>query len=177
MAILGTGHLVEVLGAMGRVENLGGIQKQSLHVLPYPLGPITDDTKPPRVLGNQALVFDLLQGFSQIGLTLHLVPAEPMHDALSVQEIAPKAFGLVPRVPPCGPARPIACLAWATSSRIFGSRRHRGAINAEHQHGACKPTSAPPPRRPNPPAATSPPRWSIASRDGATSKTLRPSAT
>jgi hypothetical protein len=49
---------MEILGTVVIVEHLTGLRKQRLHVLPYPVGPIADDTKPHRVLGNQALIFD-----------------------------------------------------------------------------------------------------------------------
>jgi hypothetical protein len=42
------------------IEHLAGIGKQRLHVFPNPIGPITDDTKPHRLLGNQTGAFELL---------------------------------------------------------------------------------------------------------------------
>ena len=97
---MSTSDPVEILGTMEIIEHLAGTRKQRLHVFPNPIGPITDDTKPHRLLGNQGRVFELLQGLSQIVFALHLVPAQHMNDAVVVQQVEAKAFGLVPRVPP-----------------------------------------------------------------------------
>src|ERR1041384_6485683 len=113
MAIVRVRHLMEILGTMVIVEHLAGVRKQRLHVLPYPVGPIAEDTQSHRVLGQQASLFDLLQGFSQVIVTLHLVPAEKMHDAVAVQQVKPKPFSLVPGMTPPGATGSIARLPGA----------------------------------------------------------------
>src|SRR5919198_1754169 len=140
MAIVRIRHLMEILGTMVIVEHLAGVRKQRLHVLPYPVGPIADDTQSHRVLGNQASILDLLQGVSQVVVTLPLVPAEQMHDAVAVQQVEPKPFGLVPGMTPPGATGSIARLTGAAPARAVGTGRHIGPVNPEHQHRTTKAT-------------------------------------
>src|SRR5215468_5651531 len=140
MAIVRVRHLMEILGTMVIVEHLAGVRKQRLHVLPYPVGPIADDTQSHRVLGNQASLFDLLQGSSQVVVTLHLVPAEQMNDAVAVQQVEPKPFGLVPRMAPPGATSSIASLTGAAPARAVGTGRHISPVDPEHQHRTTKAT-------------------------------------
>jgi hypothetical protein len=51
-ALLGFGHPMEILRTMVGVEHLTGLGKHLLHVFPYPLGPITNDTQPHGLFGN-----------------------------------------------------------------------------------------------------------------------------
>src|SRR4030095_274605 len=80
---------------------------QRLHVLPNPLRPIAAAAKPYRLLGQQAGVFDLLQGFAQLVFTLPLMPTEQRHDAIAVEQGEPKPLGLVPLVSPPRPSGPV----------------------------------------------------------------------
>src|ERR1700747_3638960 len=138
MAILSVSHLMEVLGTVIIIKHLTGTGKQRLHVFPNPLRPIADDAKPYRLLGQQAGVFDLLQGFAKLVFTLHLMPTEQMHDAIAVEQVEPKPFGLVPLVSPPRPSGPVAGIAWAAPPSTLGTRRHISAINAQHQHRTAK---------------------------------------
>src|SRR5688500_506701 len=122
------------------IEYLAGLWKQRLHMFPNPIGAIANDTKPHRILRNQTGIFNFFQGISQIVFTLHLVPTYQMHDAVLIQEVEPKAFGLVPRVPPPRPPCPVAGLARAPSPRLLGTRRHLGAIDPQDQDRAAKAT-------------------------------------
>src|SRR5919106_6386544 len=143
MAILGVGHLMEVLRTVIIVEHLTGIREQGLHVFPNPIGAIADDAESHRLLGNQASIFDLLQGFAQVIFALHLMPTEQMHNASAVEQVEPKPCGLIPIMSPPRPPRPGARLAGAASPRLLGTRRHIGALNPSDQYGAAKTAGGP----------------------------------
>src|SRR5688572_13098553 len=106
-------------------------------MLPYPRGAVTDDTKPHAIFGNQVCFFDCFESLAELGLGLYLMPTEQMHDALTIDEIKPKAFDLAPLPLPPGSPNTLAFLSWATTSSTFGASRRVGAVNTEHHHRAA----------------------------------------
>src|SRR5687768_18382997 len=84
VSILSVSDPVAIVGTMVISEDLARLGKQGLNVFPNPICPITDDTKPHGLFANQARVFELLQGFSQIVFALHLMPAQQMDAAAIV---------------------------------------------------------------------------------------------
>src|SRR5712691_2726529 len=91
---------MEVLGTVGIIEHLTRVGKQGLDVLPYPLGPITDDAQAHLLFRNDAGLFDLLEGLAELLLVLHLMPTEYMDNALAIKQIKTKALGVTPLPPP-----------------------------------------------------------------------------
>src|SRR5262245_5375573 len=75
------------------VEYLTGMGKHRLDLLPDPLGPITDDAQPHGLLGNETRVFDLLQGLAQFLVRGHLMPAEHMHNTVTIEQVKPNPLG------------------------------------------------------------------------------------
>ena len=106
-------------------------------MLPYPRGAIADHTKPHPIFGNQACLFDLLEGLTELGLILDLMPAQQMHNALAIDEIKPKALDLTPLPLPRGSPGPLASVPGATASSTVGASRRKGAVNAENHHGSA----------------------------------------
>jgi hypothetical protein len=105
------------------VEHLASMRKQGLDMFPYPLSAIPNHTKPHRVFGNHARLFDLLQGLAQVVVCLHLMPTQDMHDAIAVEQVEAKSLGFAPLVAPLCPSRSLACLAWTappSALRAFG---------------------------------------------------------
>src|SRR5918999_2416960 len=103
--------------------------KQALDVFPDPLGPITNHTKPYRLLGNQAGFFHLPQRLAQLVFRLHLMPAQDMHDAIAVEQVEAKPLGFAPLVSPPRPSCSLASRAWTAPPSTLRTRRHIGAIN------------------------------------------------
>src|SRR5262249_9170064 len=112
LTILRFRHLVEVLGPVIVVEPLTRLGEQRLHVFPDPLGPIGHHTQPDVVFGNQAGLFDLRTGLPALFLCVHLMPTQQMDDALTMEEIEAKPFGIAPLVAPASPSRPVTRLPW-----------------------------------------------------------------
>src|SRR6516164_10228815 len=63
-----------------------------------------------------------------------------MHDAVAVQQVEPKPFGLVPGMAPPGATGSRARLPGAAPARTVGTGRHIGPVNPEHQHRTTKAT-------------------------------------
>jgi hypothetical protein len=137
IAVLRLGHAMEIFATVVVVQNLTSTAKERLDVLPYPRGAITDHTKSHAIFGNQARLFDLFEGLTELGLVLNLVPTQQMHDALAIDEIKPKAFDLAPLPLPRGAPGPLASLSWATAPSTFRAGRGKGAINAKNHHGSA----------------------------------------
>ncbi len=57
-----------------------------------------------------------------------------MHDALSIDEIKPKALHLTPLPLPLRASGPLTSLSWPTASSTLGASRGKGAIDTEHHH-------------------------------------------
>src|SRR5918992_4910889 len=103
-------------------------------MLPYPRGAVTDDTKPHAIFGNQVCFFDFFESLAELGLGLYLMPTEQMHDALTIDEIKPKALDLAPLPLPRGASGSPVSLPRPPTSSTVGASRRVGAINAEHHH-------------------------------------------
>src|SRR4030095_8590510 len=131
--ILGLGHPMEILRTMIVVEHLTSMRKQSLDVFPYPGSPIADHAKPYLVFRNPPRLFDLLEGLAELVLRLHLMPTQHMDDALPINEIKAKPFGITPLAAPQRPLGPMAALAGTAPPGTLRPRRHIGPINAQHQ--------------------------------------------
>src|SRR5215831_678274 len=128
---------MKVLCTVIVIEHLTGLGKQGLDMLPYPLGPITDDAQAHLLFRNHAGLFDLLKGLAELLLVLHLMPTEHMDDALAIQQIETKALGVTPLPPPpsaLGTLAPVPC-TWLTGTLRPG--RYIGAINPQYQDGAA----------------------------------------
>src|SRR5437879_4153263 len=97
---MGFGHPMEVLGTVIGIEHLTGLGKQGLDMLPYPLGPITDDAQAHLFFWNHAGLFDLLEGLAELLLILHLMPTEHMDNALAINQVEAKALRVAPLSPP-----------------------------------------------------------------------------
>ena len=85
------------------VEYLPGMGKHRLDLRPDPLGPNTDDAQSHGLLGNEARVFDLLQSLPQFLVRGHLMPAEHMHNTITIEQVKPKPLGFAPFVVPSRP--------------------------------------------------------------------------
>src|SRR4029453_12527894 len=129
---------MEVLGTVGVIEHLTGLGKQDLDMFPDPLGPITDNAQAHLLCRNQARLFDLLEGRAELLLILHLMPTEYMDDALAIKQIKAKALGVPPLAPPPRPFGPRASWPLLGFPGAVGTRRHIGAIDAQHQHRTAK---------------------------------------
>src|SRR3954469_24468404 len=125
---------MEVLGTVVGIEHLTRLGKEGLDMFPYPLGSITDDAEAHLLFWNHPGLFDLLEGLAELLFVLHLMPTEHMDDALAIQQREAKALRVAPFVLPPRPPRPLARLPRAAPPSAVGTRRHRGAINPEHQH-------------------------------------------
>src|SRR5688572_12667516 len=124
---------MEVLGTVIIIEHLTRLGKQGLDMLPYPLGPVTDDAEAHLLFRNHTSLLDLLEGRAQLLLVLHLMPTEHMDDALAIQQIEAKALRVTPLPPPprpLGARAPVPCTSLAST---VGPRRHIGAIDAQYQ--------------------------------------------
>jgi hypothetical protein len=77
---------------------LTSIGKQRLDVFPYPLGAIANHTQPNRLIGNQAGIFNLLEGLAQLLFILYLVPTEHLHDTVPIEQVEAKPLGFAPLV-------------------------------------------------------------------------------
>src|SRR5712691_12192120 len=102
-------------------------------MLPYPLGPITDDAQAHLLFRNQAGLFDLLEGLAELRLVLHLVPTEHMDDPIPIHQIKAKAFRLTPLAPPQRSLGPMAALAGTAPPGTLRARGHLGPINARSE--------------------------------------------
>src|ERR687890_567035 len=60
-----------------------------------------------------------------------------MHQALTIDEIKPKALDLAPLPLPRGSPGPLATLPRPPASSTFGASRRVGAINTKHHHRAA----------------------------------------
>src|SRR5262249_8296358 len=132
-AIVGFGHPMEVLRTVVVIEHLPGLGKQGLHMFPYPLGPITDDTQAHLLFRNDAGLFELLEGCAELLVVLDLMPTEHMDDALTIGEVETKALGIAPLPPP---PRALGSRAPAPLAGLPGTVRpgwHIGPVNAEHE--------------------------------------------
>src|SRR5881227_2752012 len=156
---------MEVLLTVIIVEHLTGTGKQRLDVFPYPRGSIADDTKPHVIFRNHACFFDLLKGFAKLRLILHLMPTEQMDNVLLIHQIEAKALGITPLAAPRCPSGP----------RVTSPRWRSRALSGRVGTYAPSMPSTKTGRRKRPAAISSMQR-SMASRDGATSKTVSPSA-
>src|SRR5262245_62666897 len=105
------------------VPYLTGMCKHRLDLLPDPLRPITDDAQPHGFLGNEARVFDLLQGLAQFLVRDHLMPAEHMHNTVTIEQVQPKPLGFSPFVVPSRPSGAMPCLPRAAPARTLRTRR------------------------------------------------------
>jgi hypothetical protein len=92
---------MEVLRTVVVIEHLTGLGKQGLHMFPYPLGPITDDTQTHLLFRNDAGLFDLLEGCAELLVVLDLMPTEHMDDALTIEWLSPADY----REATCGTVR------------------------------------------------------------------------
>src|SRR5215510_13179056 len=131
---------MEVLGTVVVIEHLTSLGKQGLDVFPYPLGPITDDAQAHLLGRNQACLFDLLEGLAELRLISHLMPTQHMDNALAIQQIKAKALGVPPLPPPPRPFGSRASWPLLGLSGAVGTRRHIGAIDAQHHHRTAKAT-------------------------------------
>jgi hypothetical protein len=129
---------MEILCTMIVVEHLTSVRKQRLDVFPYPGGPIADHAKPYLVFRNPARLFDLLEGLAELVLRVHLMPTQHMDDALSIDEIKAKAFGITPLAAPQCPLGPMSALAGTAPPGTRRPRGHIGPINAQHQDRPAK---------------------------------------
>jgi hypothetical protein len=107
-AIVGFGHPMEVLCTVVVIEYLTRLGKQRLDVFPYPLGSITDDAQAHLFFRNEAGLFELLEGLTELLFTLHLMPTEHMDDALTIKQVEAKPFRVTPLPPPPRPPRSLA---------------------------------------------------------------------
>src|SRR5512134_1149272 len=123
---------MEICLAVVIVEHLTGLGKQGLDMLPYPRGPIAHHTQADVVFRNHAGLFDLGEGFAQLGFILDLMPTEHMHDAPLIEEIKSKAFGIAPCPLPLRALGPRAPLTKPTASSALGARGHKRPVNAQH---------------------------------------------
>lgn len=125
---------------MGIVEDLTGMGQQGRHVFPHPRGAIPNDPPPHRLSRNQARLFHLLSSLAQLVVVLDLLPAEHMHDAITVEQVQAPPLGCTPCVlPPC-PPRSLGGLAWPVAPRPRRTRWHLGPIDPQHQYGTAKAT-------------------------------------
>src|SRR5262249_12816762 len=122
-------------------EDLTRPGKQRLDVFPDPLGPITDDAQAHLVFRNQAGLFDLLEGLAELLVALHLMPTEHMDDALTIQQIEAKPFGVTPLAPPPRPLGSCVPASHLGLPSAVGTRRHIGPIDAQHQDRTAEATS------------------------------------
>src|SRR4051794_35246775 len=125
---------MEVLGTVVIIEPLTGLGKQGLDMLPYPLGPITDDAQAHLLFRNQAGLFDLLEGLAELLLVLHLMPTEHMDDALAINQVEAKALRVAPLPSPPRSLGPRAPAPLTGLPSTVGTGRYIGPINAQHQH-------------------------------------------
>src|SRR5262249_6660772 len=132
-AIVGFGHPMEVLRTVVVIEHLPGLGKQGLHMFPYPLGPITDDTQAHLLFRNHAGLFDLRGGCAEWLVVLDLMPTEHMDDALTIEEEETKALGTPPLPPPPRSLGSRAPAPLAGLPGTVGPGRPIGPINAQHQ--------------------------------------------
>src|SRR5580765_9040572 len=128
---------MEVLGTVVIIEHLTRLGKQCLDMLPYPLGPITDDAQAHLRFWNHASLFDLREGLAELCLVLHLMPTEHMDDALAIQQIEAKALSITPLPPPLSALGARALLPFTWLPGTVRPCRHIGAINTQDQHGAA----------------------------------------
>src|SRR5262245_53132871 len=124
---------MEVLRTVVVIEHLTGLGKQGLHMFPYPLGPITDDTQTHLLFRNYAGLFDLLEGCAELLVVLDLMPTEHMDDALTIEEVETKALGIAPLPPPPRSLGSPAPAPLAGLPGTVGPGRHIGPINAQHE--------------------------------------------
>ena len=128
------GHCVELRRTVGIIEHLTRLGEQRLDVFPAPLGPSPDDTPPYGLRGDHTGVLHLRQGLAQCLFGWHLVPTEPMDEALTSAQGEANPLGCTPLVAPARPARPGACLPGAAPARALRARRSLGLLHPEHQH-------------------------------------------
>src|SRR5262245_4571131 len=124
---------MEILRTMIVGEHLTSVRKQRLDVFPYPGGPIADHAKPYLVFRNPARLFDLLEGLAELVLRLHLMPTQHMDDALAIEEIKAKAFGITPLAAPQRPLGPVSPLAGTAPPGTLRPRGHISPIDTEPQ--------------------------------------------
>jgi len=96
LAVLGCGHPVQVLRAMGEIHDLPGIGEEFLDSVPDPVRPVSHHTEPHLLLGNEA---GFLHGSKSIGNLVtvrRLVPADHMLDSVVVTEIEPESLDFLP---------------------------------------------------------------------------------
>src|SRR5262245_56331170 len=124
---------MEGLGPMVVLEHLTSLGKQSLDMLPSPLGPRTDDAPAPRLFRNHAGLFDLLESLAEWRLVVPLRPTEPMDAPLPSPQIQAKAFRITPLAAPPRSLGPMAALTGTAPPGTLGPGGHIGPSHAQHQ--------------------------------------------
>ena len=138
-AIVCFGDVVDILRTVVIIENLAGLRKQHLHMFPYPLCSIGDDTQPHFPRRNQTRFAHLLECLAKFPFILHLVPTQEMDDAIAIEQIEAKALGVAPLAAPQGALGPLPSWSRAALPGAVGTRGHVRPIDPQH-HDRTAPT-------------------------------------
>src|SRR6266568_3614514 len=77
------------------------------------------------------------EGVTQSLCILHLMPTEHLHDALAVQQIKPKLFGITPLAAPAGTLDALAFAAGPTPTGALWAHRDKSPIDSQPHRPLC----------------------------------------